>query len=449
MHSTRSLLWVGPSTGLRRHDVLDSARIEITWVSDIDQAVELDPTAFDGTMLDLDAANIDLAKVAAVCSQTALQPVMICVTNANHRITNELKLLGAADVWTANDSKEPGALPRAILHRLGTGALPRARPKSETQPEFPGIVAQSSAMKGVLDLVRCARRSSVTVLLRGETGTGKEVLARAIHGSHDRSAPPFVAVNCAALPEGLLDSELFGHSKGSFTGADRDRAGVFESAHGGTLFLDEIGETPRSLQAKLLRVLQEREIRRIGEGKSRPIDIRLITATNRALENEIESGRFRNDLYYRLAVFPIEIPPLRHRPEDILPLAADFLRHYGEREGKPGCSLSGEAANLLLAHDWPGNVRELQNEIQRALAFTDDGNPIPSTSLSPVVRNPPHAKLKASADGDTLKDRVSRYEAWLLRCELDRNGGHRTRTARRLGITREGLYKKMQRFGIT
>ena len=449
MHSTRSLLWVGPSTGLRRHDVLDSARIEITWVSDIDQALELDPTAFDGTMLDLDAAKFDLQSVTTLCSQFAARPIMICVANPNPRIASELKKLGAGDVWTTNDTEEPGVLPRAILHRLDSTGLPRARPKPESPPEFPGIVAQSSAMKGVLDLVRCARRSSVTVLLRGETGTGKEVLARAIHGSHDHSAPPFVAVNCAALPEGLLDSELFGHTKGSFTGADRDRAGVFESAHGGTLFLDEIGETPRGLQAKLLRVLQEREIRRIGEQKSRPIEIRLITATNRVLESEIESGRFRNDLYYRLAVFPIEIPPLRERPEDILPLAADFLCHYGEREGKTGCSLSGEAANLLLAHDWPGNVRELQNEIQRALAFAASGNLIPSTSLSSAVRNPSHAKLKAGADGETLKNRVNRYEAWLLRCELDRNGGHRTRTARRLGITREGLHKKMKRFGIS
>jgi Nif-specific regulatory protein len=231
-----------------------------------------------------------------------------------------------------------------------------------------------------------------------------------------------VAVNCAAFPDTLLESELFGHVRGAFTGADRDKRGLFEAATGGTLFLDEVSETSGPFQAKLLRVLQEREVRPVGGTRTRAVNARVVAASNRDLRHEAQRGTFREDLFYRLAVFPIQLPPLRKRPRDVIPLAEHFLAIHGLREGKPGACLSPEAKRLLQAYRWPGNVRELENETQRALA-----------SLQP---------------GDTLRETVGRVEAWIIRRALERNGGRRAETARRLGITREGLYKKMKRHGI-
>jgi Nif-specific regulatory protein len=292
--------------------------------------------------------------------------------------------------------------------------------------------------------------SHATVLLSGETGTGKEVLARAIHEGSPRRRGAFVAVNCAAFPESLLESELFGHVRGAFTGADRTQAGLFVAADGGTLFLDEIGETTPGLQAKLLRALQEREVRPVGGTRARKVDARVIAATNRALAREVERGRFREDLYYRLAVFRIALPPLRERSGDVLPLAEHFLRRHGEREGKPGCHLSREAADLLLAYAWPGNVRELENEMQRALALAEPGEAIALRHLSERLQEslrPLREAVRAEAH-ESLRAQMARVEAWLIRRALDAHGGRRAATARTLGITREGLYKKMRRFGI-
>ena len=256
-------------------------------------------------------------------------------------------------------------------------------------------------------------------------------------------------MNCAAFPETLLESELFGHVRGSFTGADRDKQGLFEVADRGTLFLDEVGETSGPFQAKLLRVLQEREIRPVGGTRPRKVDVRLVAATNRDLRFEVRSGRFREDLYYRLAVFPIAVPPLRARTEDILPLAEHFLALHGAREGKPGCRLSRDAARLLLSYAWPGNVRELENEVQRALALAEPGQLLERELLSPRllgVLEPIEANV---VEGETLRESMGRVEAWLIRRTLERCDNRRAETARRLGITREGLYKKMKRFGIS
>jgi Nif-specific regulatory protein len=257
-----------------------------------------------------------------------------------------------------------------------------------------------------------------------------------------------VAVNCAAFPDSLLESELFGHVRGAFTGADRDKPGLFAEADGGTVFLDEIGETSGPLQATLLRVLQEREVRPVGSARSRPVDVRVIAATNRKLKNEAARGFFRQDLYYRLAVFPISVPPLRERREDILLLAEHFLKRHGERESKPGCRLSRPAAHLLVAHDWPGNVRELENEIQRALALSDPGSLITPKLLSQAVAGITIPIRENTRPGDTLRANMDRIEAWLIRRALEQHGQRRTATARKLGITREGLYKKMKRLNI-
>ena len=257
-----------------------------------------------------------------------------------------------------------------------------------------------------------------------------------------------MAVNCAAFPDSLLESELFGHVRGAFTGADRNKAGLFSEANGGTLFLDEIGETSPSLQANLLRVLQEREVRPVGSSRSIPLDVRVVAASNRSLRDAAGQGSFREDLYYRLAVFPIHVPPLRARREDILPLAEHFLALHGRREKKQSCLLSREAARLLLTHDWPGNVRELENEMQRALALVDTDSLITPKLLSDAVRDIVDPIRQACRAGDSLRDNLDRIEAWLIQRALEQHGGRRAASAKKLGITREGLYKKMKRLGI-
>jgi len=240
--------------------------------------------------------------------------------------------------------------------------------REEKEAEFPAdIVAESDQMKTVLELARQVAPEPTTVLLTGESGTGKEVVARFVHRSSPRSTGPFVAVNCAALTETLLESELFGHEKGAFTGATQSRQGRFELADGGTLFLDEIGEMGRNLQSKLLRVLQERSFERVGGTRTLTVDVRVVAATNRDLEAAMEENEFRDDLYYRLNVFPIEIPPLRERPRDILPLARFFLDRVSSRMGKPLKGIAPEAEQLLLSYPWPGNIRELQNIMERAV----------------------------------------------------------------------------------
>jgi len=299
-------------------------------------------------------------------------------------------------------------------------------------------------MQRVFALVDRASRSRATVLLTGETGTGKELVARAVHDGGLRARQPFVAVNCAAFPDTLLESELFGHVRGAFTGADRDKHGLFEAADGGTLFLDEIGETSGPFQAKLLRVLQEREVR----PGSRAVDVRVVAATNRDLWREGSPGGFRPDLYFRIAVFPIHIPPLRERAGDVRRLAAHFLEQHGRAEGKPGVRLSPEAERLLEAHAWPGNVRELDNEIQRALALAEPGETLGPEHFNDRLRAilpPIEASLRP---GDTLRETLDRVEAWLIREALAAHSGRRTQTARHLGVTREGLYKKLRRLGI-
>jgi len=335
-----------------------------------------------------------------------------------------------------------------------TGAserLARARRAHAVRPSpaLAGVVAHSEAMQRALALAERAAPSSATVLVTGETGTGKEVIARALHALGPRAAGPFVAVNCAAFPDALLESELFGHVRGAFTGAERDRRGLFEEAHGGTLFLDEVGETSPPLQAKLLRALQEREVRAVGASQPRKVDVRVVAATNRDLRSAALLGEFREDLYYRLAVLPIELAPLRQRLRDIVPLAEHFLAHHGAREGKPGCSLAPKAKEHLLAHTWPGNVRELENAVLRAIALAEPGEAVTLDALDAERARDARARGEdRDAPSATLEQRLARIEAEWIREALAQHGGRRTATARALGITREGLHKKMKRLGI-
>ena len=302
------------------------------------------------------------------------------------------------------------------------------------------MVALDPAMQQVVEQVHKVAPRETSVLLLGESGTGKEVLARLLHEQSPRNHGPFVAVNCAALTESLLESELFGHEKGAFTGATTRHEGRFEQARGGTLFLDEVGETSPALQAKLLRVLQEKTFERVGGEKELSADVRLVAATNRDLDERVEQGHFRQDLYYRLAVFPIQIPPLRQRAADVLPLAEHFLHLLTRGPSRTAPSISDGARQALQAHAWPGNVRELQNLMERALIL-GGGDTITEAEL-----NLPSASGAAPAGeaGGTLKE----MERRAIATALDAEGGNRKRAAKRLGIALRTLQYKIKEYGL-
>ncbi|HRI65004.1 MAG TPA: sigma 54-interacting transcriptional regulator [Polyangium sp.] len=310
------------------------------------------------------------------------------------------------------------------------------------------IIGQSDAMNKLIGQLEKVVDTRVTVLLEGETGTGKEVMAAAIHYRSRRRDKLFVAQNCAALAETLLESELFGHKKGSFTGAMEDKKGLFEIADGGTLFLDEITETPLSLQSKLLRALQEGEVRPVGATSPKHVNVRIVAATNRNLEEEVKRGRFREDLYYRLKVFPIRLPPLRERREDIPLLAAHFLQRYAEEIGKHVGGFSQQAMELMVGYDWPGNVRELQNEVQRIVIQLDPGAFATPDLLSPRIRQVEGLVERAGVTRGNLKEMMDVVEKYLLLESLREHGNNKTNAAKTLGITREGLHKKLRQFGI-
>ncbi|WP_141590329.1 sigma-54-dependent Fis family transcriptional regulator [Myxococcus sp. AB056] len=304
-----------------------------------------------------------------------------------------------------------------------------------------GMVARSEAMQRVINLARRVAKVDSTVLVTGESGVGKERIARLIHDESGRAHKAFVAVNCAAVTESLLESELFGHARGAFTGATHDRAGLFEAAHGGTLFLDEVGEVPPSMQAKLLRVLQEREVRRVGENASRKVDVRLVAATNRDLAEEVRQGRFRQDLYYRLRVIELKIPPLRERRDDVLPLARLLLAEAAERLGRRVSGLSPDAADQLLRYAWPGNVRELSNAVERAVALCE-GTRVEREDLPEEVRAAPPS-LVPTGNPQRLEDMEKHY----ILAVLAQNGGNRARTAEQLDIGVATLYRKLKQYG--
>ncbi len=307
------------------------------------------------------------------------------------------------------------------------------------------IVGRNGAFRKVRTLIERVRNSDAPVFITGESGTGKELVARTIHDSGQRRAGQFVAVNCGAIPDPLLESELFGHARGAFTGAAREKAGLIEEADRGTFFLDEIGDLTLHLQAKLLRALEERSIRRLGETRPRPVDVRFVSATNKDLEKEVREGRFREDLYYRLKIIVIELPPLRERREDLVPLINHFAERYAREMRRPRPYFSPPALEMLLRYAWPGNVRELQNEVRRCLVLAGDGNLIREEHLSSAI-NPRGESFPESSRrfGAARADFEKRFllEA-LARCEF-----RRARTAAEIGITRQGLFKLIRKHGI-
>ncbi|MEC7518984.1 MAG: sigma 54-interacting transcriptional regulator [Myxococcota bacterium] len=320
--------------------------------------------------------------------------------------------------------------------------------KREQGRRFDGIIGEAAGMKKLFEQLRKVVDTRVTVLVEGETGTGKELIASAVHYWSERRDALFIAQNCAAMPENLLESELFGHKKGSFTGATDDKKGLFELADGGTLFLDEVGEMPLNLQAKLLRVLQEGEIRPIGHNQTKRVDTRIVAATNRDLEKEVAEGRFREDLYYRLKVFPITVPPLRERREDIPLLAGHFLKRYANEFGRTVRGFSQQAMELLASYKWPGNVRELENEVQRLIIQLDDGGFVEPEHVSPRIRQVENVIDKVAPKKGTLKEMMEQVEKWILLEALREHDNNKSQTARTLGITREGLHKKLKNYGL-
>lgn len=485
MRSIRSLLWVGSGRGLSESGMTEAPELDVTWVPDVDAARALPRVHFDGILLEATRATGIREAIAELARYSPRTSILVCLPDPSAELAKGLLEVGAAAVLCL-DPAQPGpgivseinavldtlhqAPAREALPDKVTPLTPIASPADAIRPDTrstetlgaqgaessnspddaasPQLVARSIPMKEVSELVDLAASSPSTVLLTGETGVGKEVIARQLHERSCREGEPFLAINCAAFPETLLESELFGHTKGAFTGADRSKDGLFEAAGEGTLFLDEIAEMGMPLQAKLLRVLQERQIRRVGGIREIPVRCRIIAATNRMLADAVRAGEFREDLFYRLNVFPIRIPPLRERRVDIMPLAHHFLALHGPREGKKDCHLSLAAGQLLESHAWRGNVRELENEILRALMLTPSGELITPKALSPKIVE----ILEPIADGarpdETLRQALDRVEAWMIRRALTNNGGRRARTARKLGLTREGLYKKMKRLGV-
>ena len=406
---------------------------------------KLSAGAFDVVVTDLklpDGDGVDVLRAA----KRELPDAEVVVVTGHGSISAAVAAMkaGAFDFMTKPIDPEglDLVLKKALERRSLLGEVRRMREEVKGKYSFEGIVYASSKMHGALQLVKKVAATEATVLILGESGTGKELVARAIHENSPRRSGAFVAINCGALPEGLLESELFGHVKGSFTGADRNKRGLFEEASGGTLFLDEIAETTTALQVKLLRALQEGEVRRVGDNHPVKVSGRLVTATNKDLAKLVKEGKFREDLYYRLKVFPIELPPLRERREDILPLAEHFLRKAKKKTGGAAARFSPEAAEALQAYPWPGNVRELEHAIERAMIMAS-GASIAAADLPPEMQA--LGAPRSAAAAQTLDDAERAH----ILAVYHACGGNAAETAKKLGIARNTLWRKLKSFGIS
>ena len=373
-------------------------------------------------------------------------PVVLMTAFATVQTAVEAMKLGAYDyIQKPFDGEEIKLLvERTLEHNrlIKENATLRSMAEASLAPR--PLIGDGEAMRDVKRQIELVGRSTATVLIRGESGTGKEVVARAIHTAGDRRDKPFLAVNCAALSENLLESELFGHEKGAFTGADKLRRGRFELADGGTLLLDEISEIAPGLQAKLLRVLQESVFERVGSSVSQQVDVRVIATTNRDLEAEVEEGRFRQDLFYRLNVVPVELPPLRQRPEDVPDLCRHFLSHAARRAGEAYRHIEPEAVRLLQRYAWPGNVRELQNIVERATVLETQPGVVRAATLDPWLK--PAKAPSAAAVDDLAGKPLADIEKQVILSTLRRFKGHRVRTAGALGIGVRTLGMKLKKW---
>lgn len=378
--------------------------------------------------------------------------VILMTAHGDERTAVRALKLGAWDYLPKPfDNGEVRSLVGRVREMLALRAE-NARLREELAQRHGPIIGGSPAMARVYDVIRRAGPTDATVLITGESGTGKELVARALHEESRRRRGAYVAVNCAALPGELIESELFGHVKGAFTGADRGREGRFEAADGGTLFLDEVGDLAPPAQAKLLRALEERAVTRVGENQPRSVDVRVIAATHQPLDRLAEDGRFRSDLLYRLRVIHLEIPPLRERREDVLPLAIHFLQELGDRHGRRVESISEDARRALLSHDWPGNVRELRNALERAVVLAE--NPelrcedLPATLTPGAALRPAEAAMAGLKYEEALERARLAFDRTFLGATLERHEGNITRAAEALGLHRQSLQKLLKKAGV-
>jgi len=400
----------------------------------------------DLVITDLRMPDLDGFDLIRDIKATPSSPHIIMIT-AFGSIETAIKAvkLGAYDYITKPFEIEELVLvaDKALGVRSLTKKVERLQREVEGKYRFANIIGDSPAMRSVMSMVERIADSNISVLITGESGTGKELIARAIHYNSSRADGPFVAVNLAALPAALTESELFGHVKGAFTDARADKPGLFREADGGTIFLDEIGEMPLEIQPKILRVLQEQEVRPVGSSKTETVDVRVVAATNRDLEEMRKEGTFREDLYYRLNVVQVDVPPLRERPEDVMPLAAHFLEGAAKRANRSTPPLTSEAQRALLSYRWPGNVRELQNVLERGVALcTGDFIRIEDLPAQVRERKPAEFLATAVARGMTVADLERQY----ILLVLEEEGGNKTKTAKRLGLDRKTLYRKLEEY---
>ncbi len=398
---------------------------------------------FDAVLMDVKMARMSgLEAFARISELKPALPVIIMTAYSSVDDAVDLIKRGAHDYLTKPLDFE--RLKLTLMRALDHHRVEER--KREPRPE-PGrldtpIIGNSPEILELLDMISYVAPTEATVLITGESGTGKELVAETLHRNSDRTAQPFVKVNCAALAENLLESELFGHEKGAFTGADRQRDGTFVQADGGTLFLDEIGETSAAMQVKLLRVLQEGELQRVGGNQTISVDVRIIAATNRDLEEEVEKGRFREDLYYRLNVVTLEVPPLRERQGDVELLAERFIERFAEKNRRTVESVSRECMQHLSAYPWPGNVRELENAIERGVILMR-GNHLTEKSLPLALQK--HFQENPQA-GTAKPATLQEAEKVLIKQTLKETDGNKSEAARRLGITRKTLQNKLQKY---
>ncbi|HEU0037580.1 MAG TPA: sigma 54-interacting transcriptional regulator [Kofleriaceae bacterium] len=437
------VLLLGPDDEARRamHLMLDRAGKQVAAMAEVDGAKRyLEQHACDAVIAAADAAK-QLAGNGA--------PPIVAVIRPRD-VGRAVALLDAGVADVVSEPIDELALTLALRH---VATLPRRRVEANGAGAPPSLVGDSEAMHKLRATIEQIAKTRSTVLILGESGTGKELVARSIHELSPRRGRRFVAINCAAIPAALLESELFGHKRGAFTDAVRDKPGLFEDADGGTLFLDEVGELPLPLQAKLLRALQEGEIRRVGDTVSVKVDVRLVAATLRDLADDVAAGRFREDLYYRLNVLPLRIPPLRERSSDIPMLARFFAARHAERHGLASSELSDEVCELLRAEPWPGNVRELENVVERALVLAD--GPIDAEFLATVMHvrggSRPASEDESSAAGNELsiKKATRELEQDLIKRALVATQGNRTNAAKLLEISHRALLYKMKEYGIS
>jgi two-component system response regulator PilR (NtrC family) len=396
-----------------------------------------------------DGSGLDV--LASAKSRSA--PTEVVLITAHSTVENALDAMhgGAYDFVTKPfQSRELAVLVSKALEKHVL-ALENQRLRAQARGPSGEIVGKSPAMRRVMELVDRIAPTRTTVLITGESGTGKERIARAIHDRSERAAKPFLVVNCGALPENLMESELFGHEKGAFTGAAQRQLGIFREAEGGTVFLDEVGELPLALQVKLLRVLQEKKVRPVGAAQESPVDVRVLAATNRNVEADVEGGRFRQDLYYRLNVIRVELPPLRERKEDIPTLVERFVAHFSLEMGKTIHGFTSDALRALGSYEFPGNVRELENVIERAVALagsTRIGLGDLPPSLSGVVGSVGPRLLELPPGGCQLDEVMNEVERRLLLEALERSGGVRTAAAKLLGISFRSLRYRLEKQSI-